>query len=316
MQDLVKEASEQQWTSPLPGILGKMIASSMVPFPDTYWGNRLKNLEEELPHWRRPIERLRTNDSLRTLALALDRINDQIIAPDPDNLFRAYSELAMKNVNVVFLGQDPYPSSDRSCQTLELFNSMSHEEVSKIIGSGYADNALTKSIPWLSESTKTRPHVQLKAIPYAIGKSFAYPKECIEPPGSYVNLQKCLIASVGKKIQMDPELKNWSSQGVLMLNACPHLYNKSSKNPNVWTAWTSEILGSITKTRPFCVFVLLGNSAKSFKADIVEANSAACIIETGHPSLRNSNVGDFLNCDVFRRINDFRTSLELPAIQW
>jgi uracil DNA glycosylase len=48
----------------------------------------------------------------------------------------------------------------------------------------------------------------------------------------------------------------------------------------------------------------------------LKARSIACVIETGHPSSRNSRIGDFMNSDVFKRINEFRTNLDLSQIIW
>jgi uracil DNA glycosylase len=332
LRELLEEAKVKGYKSPLPNLLRTIVPMQYIDndvppgFGDSYWETRLYNILTELPAWELPLRNLYMSGALKTLAKALDRMVDEtgetlIKAPLPDNIFRAYRELSITDVNVVFLGQDPYPTSDKSRQTLETINTMGHADVTSILGEGYDTWKLTQSKPWPEKmlANGPRPIVRIGAVPYAIGKSFAFPKICKEPPISFQNLRKCAIASVGKVTHMDSELVGWSQQGILMLNACPCLYGEgsgSNRNPNIWTTWTTEMLAAIAKIRPYCVFILLGNSAKSYKASIIESHSGACVIETGHPSSRNSSVSDFLNSDIFRRINEFRTSLNLKPIVW
>jgi len=303
--ELLAEAEKQKATPPIPKMLDLLLnRGSALSLPNTYWGDRFRNINSELPHGRQPLEELMKTGSLTCLSNALDNI--QIIAPMPSKVFRSLSEIPLSMVNVVFLGQDPYPTADRSKDAVTAINKLSKIEIEGILGYGYED--------WSLACPDTRGRIT--RIPYAQGKSFAYPAICTEPPVSYQNLRNCAITSIGKVRNMDPELMGWSKQGVLMMNSCPLLYTGSSHNPNIWTAWTCEILKAIAIANPYCVFVLLGKTAGSFKSIILKARSIACVIETGHPSSRNSRIGDFMNSDVFKRINEFRTNLDLSQIIW
>lgn len=179
-----------------------------------------------------------------------------------------------------------------------------------------------EDIDRLLEEAESKTYIG--AIPYACGKAFAYPSICEEPPNSFTKIKEALKqAYPRKKLRMDPMLDTWSNQGVLLLNACPILYRLSNgsdasstpasgKNPNMWTAWTSSLLTAIAKERPSCIFVLLGNSAKAFKKDIVNANGDACVIEAVHPSRSDT----FPEEMIFTRINEYLTVIGEPAIEW
>jgi uracil DNA glycosylase len=329
-QRLYEEAMAAGYMSPLPDVLRIALPNRKEVGGAGEWSMRFRQLKEELPGWIEPIDRLLASGGLDALARALDNYGGLIEAPNPDRVFRAFAEVPLTQVRVVFVGQDPYPTSGRSGDTLKIFNNFSHERVVEILGNGYENWEMVQGNPWPDGQCKdyARPRVQLGAIPYALGKSFGYPESCTDEPASYKNLRLgAQMCYPNRKLKMDKELNEWSRQGVLMLNACPILYKKgasettlpprsdslgsrshgyaSAKNPNIWTAWTSEILSSIAKRNPYCVFVLLGKSATAYKKDIVSARAEACIIETGHPSSRSSSKGDFLNSGLFRRINEF-----------
>jgi len=298
---ILSEAANSNYVSRHPNLLALILNQRPSSRPDTYWNSRFDNIFEELPGWRIPLESLQRSGALDLLASALDTI--EILAPLPSKIFRAFAEIPLNSVNVVFLGQDPYSTVDRSRTSLKELNDMHYSEIAQMLGEGYEN--------WnLAQPNQGK----LCAIPYAIGKCFAYPSICKEPPTQFQNLKECARLSLGRNPNMDPELKNWSEQGVLMMNSCPILYESSRSNPNIWTAWTCEMLGAIAKNCTYCVFVLMGNSAKSFKSSIISANTNACIIETSHPTARAD--GDFMNSDLFRRINEFRTSLSIKPIKF
>jgi uracil DNA glycosylase len=305
------EAARMGYVSPLPGVLRTALPSKGEIGGDGQWAARFRLLTVELPGWVEPQRRLLASGALDALAQTLDSRRVETRAPLPDRIFRALAEVPLDRVRVVFLGQDPYPSTDRLPATLRAINKLSHEEVTEILGEGYENWEMVRPTPWENGDSAPRPRVRIGAVPYAIGKSFAYPAICADTPASYKNLREAVRKSTRGELRMDSELTAWAEQGVLMLNACPVLYGNgaSGRNPNVWTAWTSEILGSIARENPYCVFVLLGNSAKAFKKDIVTARAEACIIETGHPSSRSSSLGSFLGSDIFRRINEFFESI-------
>jgi uracil DNA glycosylase len=317
---IYEEAMAAGYTPPLPDVLRVALPNRKEVCGTGHWSIRLRDLKQEIPGWEEPIERLLASGGLDALARALDSYGGLIEAPIHDRVFRAFIEIPLSRVRVVFVGQDPYPTADRSKQSLSIINAMPHAQVAEVLGEGYETWEMVHGVSWPDGLDKdhSRPRVRLGAIPYALGKSFGYPSICIEEPASYRNLrlgaQTCYP---NRKLRMDPELNEWSKQGVMMLNACPLLYGggASGRNPNIWTAWTSEVLGCIARENPYCVFVLLGNSAKAYKKDIISARAEACIIETGHPSSRSSSKGDFLNSGLFRRINDFFAAISAAIME-
>lgn len=311
---LIEEAMRNGYESPCKSALLVCIPRGVSGHvPNTYWHQRFAQLETELPGWSDVILKLRQDFSLSVLATALDYIHPSIAAPCPSRIFYAMSKLAAKDVKVVFVAQDPYPTTDASPVTLKAAKTLDSESLGQMIGEEFRDWPLAK--PNVERGT-------LGAIPYAMGRALGYPKICSKPPVSWTSMRESVrLCYPAREPVMDPELETWSSQGVLMLNSCPILYGQSSKNPHVFTTWTSEILRYLASTSQVCVFVLLGKAAQSFKPVIITEHSNACIIEAGHPSSRNKK-NDFVTQNVFSKINEFRdivskeTGSFLPPIVW
>ena len=323
------EAARAAWAAgqrpPLPKVLAMAVprAGLGLGYGEGAWSRRLSGLADELPGWALPIRMMHELWVLHRLGESMDGYGGTVRAPNFSRVFKAYAELPMPRVRIVMVAQDPYPKCSRVGSALRTLNSMPHPGVVEVLGEGYEHWEMVQGAPWPDglQMDDKRPRVKICAIPYAMGRSLAYPQECEDPPASYRNLRQAVLNSYpSRAVGMDPELKSWSDQGVLMLNACPVLYGSgssgSSRNPNMWTAWTSTVLGCIAKSNPACVFVLLGNSAKAYKKDIVNANAEACVIETGHPSSRSSSSGTFLGDGVFARINEYMRVAGLQQVAW
>ena len=293
----------------------KELISRIISLGD--WGLKLMNLSVILPEWTIPINTMIHKGKLQQLGMALDEYeihNGKLIVPHPDNVFSAYSSVKLSMLSVVFVGQDPYPTSDKTSETLKTLNKESEETKESILGCNYKELGIG-----LSENNKDK----ITSIPYAIGKAFAVPNYCKKLPGTLENIREAVYKSTGKKSKASPNLDLWTSQGILLMNSSPILMKKSSKTPNMWTGFTTEMLNYIGKLNPTIVFVLLGNSAKYFKSTILNSNPNALIFEVGHPSRRNLTSSEsFLNSNIFSRINEFRkeisrgSNMHLKPIEW
>lgn len=77
-----------------------------------YWSNRFSKLDSEFPAWGNCFKRLDPG-YLPWLAEVMG--NSPITAPQPDDVFKPFSDLTPGQVRVVILGQDPYPTPGNAC---------------------------------------------------------------------------------------------------------------------------------------------------------------------------------------------------------
>ena len=83
-------------------------------------------------------------------------------------------------------------------------------------------------------------------------------------------------------ITFAPELEEWAEQGVLLLNtALTCEVNKPGSHSLLWRPFICKLIKNICNYNSGIVWLLLGNSAKSFKPYI---NQYQYIIEEKHPS--------------------------------
>lgn len=84
-------------------------------------------------------------------------------------------------------------------------------------------------------------------------------------------------------ITFAPELEEWAEQGVLLLNtALTCEVNKPRSHSLLWRPFICQLIKNICDYNTGIVWLLLGNSAQSFKPYI---NKHQYIIEAKHPSL-------------------------------
>lgn len=330
---LLAEAQSKGYTSPLPDVLAAATAAPLPleELPPTELTHHFQALEEG---WAPALEKLLATGALQALLRALAEYSGEIRAPLPSTALRPLLELPLRRVRVVLLSQDPYPGADRSRTTLEAANRLPHHTLAESLGPEYSTWELARPAPLPQPRPPAEgPPVRLGAVPYATGRPFAYPAVCTDPPAAYQNLRRAVANSYpGRRLAMDPELRNWSEQGVLLLHSCPLLYGhrtnddhflaQSGKTPHMWSAVTAIILNTIVEHHPYCVFVLIGNGAATYKRDIIATNPDACILETGHPTSRQGTKDSFLDSGIFRRINEFfetvsrETGERLEPIRW
>ena len=149
------------------------------------------------------------------------------------------------------------------------------------------------------------PGKDKNGVSYAVGASFAIPKEASPIPSSFL---KVMLESKAKS----QDLENWMNQGVLLLNASLTLHESSERNPNIWTPLINMIITNLAK-RKDVLFLLWGNSAKSFE-DLIKQNNGN-YLSAGHPSSRNIT-NNFMGCRHFELVNQFYRELGMPEIKW
>ena len=88
-------------------------------------------------------------------------------------------------------------------------------------------------------------------------------------------------------ITFAPELEEWAEQGVLLLNtALTCEVNKPGSHSLLWRPFICKLIKNICDYNSSIVWLLLGNSAQSFKPYI---NKHQYIIEANHPSFYARN---------------------------
>lgn len=111
----------------------------------------------------------------------------------------------------------------------------------------------------------------------------------------------------------DSWLGHLPSQGVLLLNTALTVEpRKAGSHAGLWKAFTEQIIKDISKYDNI-VWILWGNHAKSYKAQIV--NNTHYIIEGGHPSPLNTSVS-FTGGKYFSRCNNVLNLKGLKSIRW
>lgn len=87
----------------------------------------------------------------------------------------------------------------------------------------------------------------------------------------------------------DPSLEEWSRQGILLLNtALTVQIGKPGSHSVYWRHFIAKLLHNISIENPGLIYVLWGNSAKSFEHHILKT-SAAKIIKMQHPAFYARN---------------------------
>lgn len=150
----------------------------------------------------------------------------------------------------------------------------------------------------------------------AHGLSFSVQPGIKQPP-SLVNIFKELRDELG--IPIPPSdfgcLTKWAKQGVLLLNACLTVREKTpnSHKGKGWEFLTDTIIGDLNEREKPMVFILWGNNAKA-KAKLV-TNSNHLIITGSHPSPLSAYNG-FFGGGYFSKANEFLKANGMEEIDW
>ena len=148
----------------------------------------------------------------------------------------------------------------------------------------------------------------------AQGLSFSVPKGVRIPP-SLVNIYKELNDDMGIPVPSHGCLKEWASEGVLLLNAVLTVRkgNAGSHAGKGWEILTDRVIELLNEREKPMVFILWGAYAQKKAALINERRH--CVIKSVHPSPLSAYQG-FFGFGHFKACNDFLKTHEIAPIDW
>lgn len=168
------------------------------------------------------------------------------------------------------------------------------------------------------------PFAQVKVVilgqdPYhgtgqAHGLCFSVP-EGIKPPPSLVNIYKELNSDINFQIPNHGNLKKWTEQGVLLLNATLTVRaNQAGSHQNKgWEIFTDCVIKTISEQKSNVVFLLWGKYAQA-KETLID-KSKHFILKAAHPSPFSAYNG-FMGCKHFSKTNELLRNNNLKEIDW
>lgn len=108
-----------------------------------------------------------------------------------------------------------------------------------------------------------------------------------------------------------PTLEKWEEQGVLMLNSALSVeVSNIGSHTYLWRPFMKKLLTNIQEKKKDTIFVLLGDSAKSFKSCLNPENVVTCI----HPA-RCARTGEEFP-DIFKEIDKKMIDRHKQLIYW
>ena len=148
----------------------------------------------------------------------------------------------------------------------------------------------------------------------AHGLSFSV-KPGVRIPPSLKNIYKELQDDIGFSIPNHGYLKEWTEQGVLLLNA---VLTVQAGNPNShqslgWEMFTDRVIEMLNLREKPVVFILWGRFAQQ-KQQLI-TSSKHFIIKSPHPSPFSAHRG-FFGSKPFSRTNAFLRSIGSQEINW
>lgn len=148
----------------------------------------------------------------------------------------------------------------------------------------------------------------------AEGLAFSVPPSQPIPP-SLVNIYKEIDADIGHHENPTGSLRNWQSQGVLLLNTVltVEAHKAGSHRGKGWEIFTTEVIKYLNETRPHLVFILWGRDARNKKPLI--NGEKHLILESPHPSPLSAYAGFFGN-HHFSKTNQFLRENGMNEIKW
>lgn len=274
-----------------PIFMRNIIAGDMRFYGTGKWSSRCQMLDVEFPEWAAFFNRMKAIGILQQLAAAMDKY-DGVIVPHFDLVFRSFASCKPTDVKIVIVGQDPYPGSCNGYLEKKLRN----------------DAVASGKYYGLRDIDKDEP------IAHAIGLPFAVPFILEGKLPSSLQRIREAVRECGYAFETPCDLSGWSEQGVFLINACPVLMEGiSSRNPNPWTAFITNVLQYLTELIEHPVFLLWGKSAQYFEEPIIKKKNTAFIIKTTHPSIRAAKAGgrqvSFMESKCFKLVNDFFNEL-------
>jgi uracil-DNA glycosylase len=137
----------------------------------------------------------------------------------------------------------------------------------------------------------------------------------VKIPPSLRNIYKELNTDLGIEISSSGYLKDWSNQGVLLLNTVLTVRDSepnSHKNKG-WEVFTNKILTELNKHDHPIIFVLWGKHAQT-KEELI-TNKQHVILKAHHPSPLSASRG-FFGSKPFSKINQKLEEFNMEPIDW
>lgn len=223
------------------------------------------------------------------------------VFPHPSRMFRAFDEVAPKNVRVVILGQDPYhtpgvadglafssfPENPVPPSLLNIY-----KEIEAEFGVSSQGLSQTDEIRGMGEKTME-----------------TYADMTTESLGTHNDEVRRLRKSY------TPDLSHWAQQGVLLLNASLTV-ESGLANSHVgfgWHTFTDAVIRIISRDCDNVIFMFWGNYARE-KRTLVDS-SKHLILESPHPSPLSAHKGFFGN-DHFKKANTYLEAHGRGSIAW
>ena len=147
----------------------------------------------------------------------------------------------------------------------------------------------------------------------AHGLSFSVPAGITAPP-SLKNIFKEIESDLGIRMSGYPNLENWASQGVLLLNAVLTVQAGAAASHSKvgWEEFTDAVIRYISDNCEGVVFLLWGNFARG-KSALID-RSKHHVLEAAHPSPLAR--GAFFGCRHFSQTNAILASQGKTPIDW
>lgn len=113
---------------------------------------------------------------------------------------------------------------------------------------------------------------------------------------------------------LDITLKEWANQGILLLNSALTVeVNKVGSHTIMWRPFISSLLSNLSKNKTGIIYVLFGDTAKSFKPYIDYRFNY--IIERPHPAYL-ARINKELDSGLFGEINELLRKQDKEMIDW
>jgi uracil-DNA glycosylase len=151
-------------------------------------------------------------------------------------------------------------------------------------------------------------------IPLASGLCFSVPNECHKCPPSLRVIFNELEHEYGCK-RTNTDLTDWSKQGVLLLNCALTVQEgKPGSHMKIWKAFTNDVIEYIASNATNVVYILWGEFAKSFAANVQKERNLVLVCR--HPSPLAQNKGPFIGNNHFVSTNQYLESVGKEPVKW
>ncbi|MBQ3280355.1 uracil-DNA glycosylase [Candidatus Saccharibacteria bacterium] len=148
----------------------------------------------------------------------------------------------------------------------------------------------------------------------AEGLAFSVPSSQPVPP-SLINIYKEIDSDIGSHKNPTGSLRNWQSQGVLLLNTVltVEAHRAGSHRGKGWETFTTAVISYLNIHKDNLVFILWGRDARNKKSLI--DSSRHLILEAAHPSPLSAYNG-FFGCKHFSKCNKYLEEHGETPIEW